>query len=50
VTSAFQLLAAESLQLIFKVKGVPTNLQCHLAAVHSIIIDITVSYVQANAL
>jgi hypothetical protein len=40
----------ENIVPIFKVKGIPTNLRRHLAAVHSIIVDITVGYVQAKAL
>jgi hypothetical protein len=40
----------ENIVLIFKVKGVPTNLRRHLAAIYSIIVDITVGYVQAKAL
>jgi hypothetical protein len=40
----------ENIVPIFKAKGVPTNLRRYLAAVHSIIVDITVGYVQAKAL
>jgi hypothetical protein len=40
----------ENIVPIFKVKGVPTNLRRHLAAVHSIIVDITVGHIQAKAL
>jgi hypothetical protein len=40
----------ENIVPIFKVKGVPTNLRRHLTAVHSIIVDITVGYVQAKTL
>jgi hypothetical protein len=40
----------ENIVPIFKVKGIPMNLRRHLTAVHSIIVDITVGYVQAKAL
>ena len=40
----------ENIVPIFKVRGVPTNLQRHLAAVHSIIVDIAVGHIQAKAL
>jgi hypothetical protein len=40
----------ENIVPIFKVKGVPTNLRRHLSAIHSIIVDTTVGYIQAKAL
>ena len=40
----------ENVILIFKVKGVPTNLRSHLKSKHSIFVDVAVGYVQAAAL
>jgi hypothetical protein len=40
----------ENIVPIFKVKGVPTNLQRHLSAIHSIIVDDTVGHIQAKAI
>ena len=35
---------------IFKTKGIPSNLQAHLKAKHSILVDVTIGYIQAKAL
>ena len=40
----------ENIVPIFKVKGVPMNLRRHLVAAYSIIVDITVGYIQAKVL